>query len=111
MKIKRWLSELWEPERMNDLDISEISTALSDMATRYRWLETLVDDLKQMNSDIDRRLLNGKQEGISDLCARRKAYQDILESVLSARRTVTQAERHNPRHPVDEFINLDRVTA
>lgn len=110
MKIKRWLSEMWEPELANDLDISAISSALSDMATRMTWLESIVDDLKQINLEIDKRVLNGKTSDLTDLCARRKAYQDILGSTLSARRTVTQAERHNPRTGLP-LVDLDRVTA
>lgn len=108
--VKRWLSEVFKPEQAQDLDISAIASALGDQTVRTKWLESILSDLFLINMEIDRRVLKGIPEGITDLCARRKAYQDVLASVLSAKRSCTSNERHNPREKVP-FVNLDRVTA
>ena len=111
-KLKKWLKDYFNPEEFNDLDVEGIVQALNDSSVRHVWLTSVLSDLKAINLEVDRRLLDGGSEyGLTDLCARRKAYQDILSGVLSARRTVvsgTQEVRHNPR-PVS--IDLDRVTA
>lgn len=108
-KLTKWLKDIFEPGDYNDLDIGAISSAMNDFATRLVWLRICLDDLKALNMEVDKRLLTGSEMGLIDLCARRKAYQDILEAVLTARRQVTQTDRPNPLpRPV---IDLDRVTA
>lgn len=108
-KLKRWFNEYFAPEEFNGLDTSAIADALNDSAVRGIWLNSCFEEIKRVNIEVDRRLLTGMEMGLIDLCARRKAYQDMLESVLSARRVVTQEVRHNPK--ADVVVNLDRVTA
>lgn len=107
-KIRRWLKDYFAPG--HDMDVYAIGEALNDPATRTYWLAQMLDDIHVMNIDVDRKLLMGSDFRLSDLCARRKAYQDVLEAILSARRAVTQGERHNPRVQVP-VVDLDRVTA
>ena len=109
MKIKRWLKEIFDPVQFNNLDMAAIGGAFNDPSIRQLWLEYCFDELKAMNVEVDRRLLADANLSFTDLCARRKAFQDILEAVLSARRKLMQGIRPNPRNEVD--INLDRVTA
>lgn len=108
-QLKRWLRELFDPESLNNLDTMAISRAFDDAAVRHLWLIYCLDELTEMNLEVDRRLLSGEEVGLIDLCARRKAFQDILEAVLSARRKLTQEVRPNPRSLV--AVDLDRVTA
>jgi len=108
-KLKRFFSQMLYPDAFNDLDTSAIGEALNDAGVRNLWLFGCFDELKRINLEVDRRLLSDTQYGLIDLCARRKAYQDMLESILSARRQVTQGQRPNPQPPVS--VNLDRVTA
>lgn len=93
---------------MNDLDVQGIRDALNDSGVRTIWMNTCLDELMRINREVDRRLLSGEAYGLVDLCARRKAYQDILENVLSARRAVTQGVAHNPL--IKSAVDLDRVT-
>lgn len=109
-KIKEWLQDIFSPEDFNDLNIVSIGEAFNDPGVRKRWLLDLFEEIKRINMDLDRRLLVGTEFGLTDLCARRKAIQDVLELVLSARRAVVQEERPNPRVQVSG-VNLDRVTA
>lgn len=109
MKLNRWMKDFFNPRTFNDLDLESIGQALGNPTVREIWLMGILTDLKQMNKDVDRRLLSGNDFRLTDLCARRKAYQDILEAIASARRQVMQEVRPNPTVPVD--INLDRVTA
>lgn len=106
-KLERWLKDIFDPER--DLDIDAIRSAFNDVSVRSIWLSGCLDELRRMNMEVDKRLLNGANLSLADLCARRKAYQDILEAVLSARRQVTQESRPNPKVAV--AVNLDRVTS
>lgn len=107
-KLRKWISDIFDPEVMNDLDVGAIASALNDSAIRAFWLNGLLDELKRINQEVDRILLGDGMGNISDLCARRKTYQDILEGVLSARRIVTQGVAHNP--PSRPLVDLDRVT-
>lgn len=107
-KIKKWFQEIFEPEEFNDLDVYGVAEALNDSDIRKRWFLAVLDEIKQININVDRRLLSGQDFGLSDLCARRKAFQDALELVLTIKRQGRQDVRHNPGQQV---INLDRVTA
>lgn len=108
-KIKRWFRELFEPENFNGIDTAAISGAFNDPAVRSLWLTYCFDEVVRINLEVDKRLLNGSEFGLIDLCARRKAFQDVLEAVLLSRRKLTQDIRPNPRPLV--AIDLDRVTA
>lgn len=109
-KLPRWIKDFFNPEQFNNLDIQAIGDALNDHAVRGVWLSECLQELKRINIEVDMRLLSGNEMNLIDLCARRKAYQDMLESILTARRRVLKQELpHNPRLPV--AVNLDRVTA
>ncbi len=108
-KIKRWFKEIFEPEVFNDLDTAAIAGAFNDPGVRTLWLAYCLDEIKEINMEVDKRLLQGSELGLLDLCARRKAFQDVLEAIPAARRKLTQDVRPNPR-PVG-VVNLDRVTA
>ena len=108
-KLKAWLNDIFEAEDFGDLDIGAMGEALGDPTVRTLFLNACLDELKRIHLDVDKRLLTGSEMGLTDLCARRKAFQDVLESILIARRVVRKEVRHNPRP--ETFIDLDRVTA
>ncbi len=105
-KISRWLNQIFSPKELHGLDIQEILAALNEEPTRKMWIYETLQELKRMNLEIDKRLLTGTTYNITDLAARRKAYQDILDGILSARR---QVRGHNPKS-MGQF-DLDSVTA
>jgi len=107
--IYEWMSSMFGAEEAQDLNIGLIAESLSELSVRTAWLEMVLGMIQQINMDVDNRLLKQDKKDITDLCARRKAIQDVLEAVLSARRVVLgQAPRHNPRPAV---VDLDHVTA
>lgn len=108
-QVKRWLKEIFGAEEFNNLDTAAIANAFNDPGVRALWLVYCFEELRNINMEVDRRLLSGTEMGLIDLCARRKAFQDILEAIPSARRKLTQDVRPNPRILND--VNLDRVTA
>lgn len=109
-KIKRWLKEIFEPEYFNGLDTAAVAGAFNDPGVRSLWLAYCFEEIVRINMEVDKRLLAARdtEMDLIDLCARRKAFQDILEAVLSARRKLTQDVRPNPRP--QGVIDLDRVT-
>lgn len=107
-KIKRWFREIFEPEVFNGIDTSMIAGAFNDPSVRSLWLTYCFEEIVRINMEVDKRLLFGTEMGLIDLCARRKAFQDILEAGLSARRKLAQDVRPNPQ-PLSA-VNLDRVT-
>ncbi len=108
-KLKDWLNDIFEADDFGDLDIGTIGEALGDTTVRTMFLNSCLDELKRIHLEVDKRLLSGSELGLIDLCSRRKAYQDVLESILSARRVVRKEVRHNPQP--ETVVNLDRVTA
>lgn len=108
-KIKRWFKEMFDPETFNNMDTAAIAGALNDPGVRTLWLAYCFDEIKNINMEVDKRLLSGVYLDFVALCARRKAFQDVLEAILSSRRKLTQDVRPNPTREV--LINLDRVTA
>lgn len=108
-KLKRWFRDFFAPESFNDMDVGAIGEAFNDSQVRSIWLVNCFEELKRLHMDVDKRLLLGNTLNLKDLCARRKAYQEILESVLSAKRQATQDVRQNPKPKV--LVDLDRVTA
>lgn len=109
-KIKRWLRDIFAPHDFNDIDTDAIRAAFNDSSVRAFWLSACFDELKRINLEVDQRLLSGTNLQLTDLCARRRAYQDMLELVLSAKRRVVQ-ETQDLRPNLPSGVNLDRVTA
>jgi hypothetical protein len=107
-KLKAWLSEIFELPHYEDISLEAIATALNEPRVRAIWLEYMTDELKRIHLEIDKRLVEGSVS-IGDLGTRRRAYQDTLQYILSAKRAVS----HDPRHNQQErsFIDLDRLTA
>lgn len=107
-KLQQWLKNVFEPEEYNDLDVTSIAEALNDSSIRHRWFLDVLEEIRRINIEVDKRLLSGPEYGLTDLCARRKAIQYVLEAVLSVKRQVKQEVRPNPQV---QIVNLDRVTA
>lgn len=106
-KLKRWIREYFFPDALNKLDTEYLLQALNDARVREVWLRECIAQLMLLNLEVDRRVLGGETHNIVDLCARRKAFQDILELILFARRHIRQDASPNPR----VFgVDLDRVT-
>lgn len=107
-KIKRWFKEIFDPR--DDLDMTAIGLAMNEPEVRTVWLMNHLNAIHDMNLEIDKRLLLGSEINLVSLSARRKAFQDVLEGILSAKRQVAHGLRQNPR-PEMIGVNLDRVTA
>jgi len=109
-KIVKWFSEMFADPEFTDLNMAAIGEALNDLSVRTIWLNSCLTEIKRIHMEVDSRLLSGNPQSITDLCARRKAFRDMLESILSARRQVMNVqERPNPKSPI--LVDLDRVTA
>jgi len=103
-RIPRWLKSIFSPNDLQNLDVHEILDALNDSSVRKEWILETFEELKRINLEVDRKLLSD-EGNIIGLAARRKAYQDMLESILTARR---REKNPNPRSK-GEF-DLDSVT-
>lgn len=107
-KIQRWFNAIFDPKEMQNLDAFDLLDAMTDPVIRKEWLHGVFEELKRLNLEVDRRLLNGGFR-IEDLCARRSAYQEVLEAILIAKRSITMGRNPNPSRKVEGF-DLDSVT-
>jgi hypothetical protein len=105
-KILRKLEGIFSPKELQGLDSVELLDALNDPGIRKQWLFDIYEELKRMNLEIDVKLRSGEGFYFNDLCARRKAFQDVLDTVLSAKR---QVRSHNPADK--SAYDFDAVTA
>lgn len=105
-KLSRWLKDAFTPKELHGLDVQEILAALNEEPVRKLWMYEAFQELKRMNLEIDKRLLSNTTSNLIDLAARRKAYQDILDGILSARR---QIHSQNPK--TKGQFDLESVTA
>lgn len=112
-QLKRFLKDIFAPGDFNNLDTQAIRDAFNDSSVRAVWLSKCLEEIKRLNIEVEKRLLSDSgRSDLTDICSRRKAIQDMLEDVLSAKRQVvsgTQDLRQNPFSKND--VNLDRVTA
>ena len=108
-KIRQILDDWFKPEAQYGASVDDIVTILENPQARAIFARELLDGCYGANIEVDRALLGGQNYLLNDLCAKRQAFNRVLEIILSARRQVMQTQRHNPR-PV-EFIDMDRVTA
>jgi hypothetical protein len=105
-KLFRHLNEIFSPKELQGLDSMELLDAFNDPAVRKQWMWDVYEELKRMNLEIDMKLRNGEGFNFQDLCARRKAYQDMMDAILSAKR---QVRSNNPKDK--SGFDLDAVTA
>ena len=104
-KIFKKFTDIFSPKQLQGLDSMELIDAFVDPAVRKLWLWEVYEELKRMNLAIDKQLREGNPYNFDDLCARRKAYQDVLDAILRAKRQV----RNN--NPADKSgFDLDAVT-
>lgn len=106
-KLPRYLLRLFSPKHLQNLDVLELLQAMNNETVRKLWLYDIYQELREMNLGIEKALLN-QDTRINDLSARRKAYQDVLEGILGAKRRQTEETDHD--HNVQSLIDLDRVT-
>lgn len=105
-KIFKRFSDIFSPKALQGLDSHELLAAFNDPVVRKEWLWSVYEELKALNLKIDASLTSGADVSLFDLSARRKAYQDILEAILAAKRL---AHSHNPADK--SGFDLDAVTA
>lgn len=106
-KVARYLSRLFSPKHLQDIDVLDLLAAMSNETVRKAWIYEVYQDLRQMNLDVETALLN-EDFRLTDLAARRKAYQEILEKILVARNRQVKEKHPDPRPMVE--VDLDRVT-
>ena len=106
-KMPRFLSRLFSPAYMQDIDFVDLLNTLNDPVVRRIWIHEVYQELRNTNLAVDRGLLSGSPR-INDLSSRRKAIRDILEMILKAKSRHVEEKDPNPRF--ESEIDLDRVT-
>ncbi len=105
-KILKRFKDIFNPKELQQLDSMELLNALNDPLVRKIWLWDTYEELKRLNLLVDSNLLEGHDLSLTNLCARRRSYQDVLEGILSAQR---QAKSNNPKDK--SGFDLAAVTA
>lgn len=106
-KIARYFKRLFSPRYMQDIDMMDLIHALNSETVRKIWLFEVYQELRNLNLGVDKALLGGDLR-INDLSARRKAFQDVLEMLITARKRSLAEKDPNPRYMSE--VDLDRVT-
>lgn len=96
MKVPEFLSGLFEPSQIQDLEIAQISFALSDASVRGHWLREIFKEIQSINQSIDSDLLHKKEMDVKEKSTRRRTLQFVLEQALSSKRSVEGESRHIP---------------
>lgn len=102
-KMPKLLKDLFTPKEMHGLDIEDLALSLSDAQVRKVWLMEVLEEMKNLNLEVDKRLLSKEQWNITDLAIKRKAYQDILDKVQIAKR---RAKTLTPQFDLDSVTVL-----
>jgi len=100
--------DLFWPRAYLGIDAYEVLDALKDDVIRKTWLYEVLEEIKRMSLDIDKKLLEGTLRDLTVLSARRKALQFILDKALEAKREVERARNHNPQDR--SHFDLESVT-
>lgn len=105
-KLPRFLSSLFSPLYMQDLDVVDLLNLLNDPSVRRKWLFGIYEELRNVNLSVDRALLRGAGH-LDDLSARRKALRDMLELLARTRSSMGEKD-HDLAFQAE--VDLDRVT-
>lgn len=109
-RILRRFHEIFSPKELQQLDAMELVDAMNDPVIRKHWLHAIFEELKRLNLEMDQILLRNEAYRFPDLAARRKAFQDALELILSAKRGVLLGRNHNQAGTKVGQFDLDSVT-
>lgn len=104
-KLSRYLKNVFSPKELQGLDVREILAAFNEEPIRKLWIFEAFKELQRLNLEIDRRLSTNEIVYLTDLAVRRKAFQDVLEGILSAKRQI-----HNQNPKAKGEFDLDSVT-
>ena len=101
MKIVEFLSNLWHPAEMQDLNVQEVQGALGDPSIRKHWLHTVLGEVKDINRRTHKALIEGRlDERFVQESARLQGIEYVLRQVLNSKNSVALDKRHN--HIEDE---------
>lgn len=104
-KVPRFLLNLFSPQHLQNLDVLELLEAFNNPTVRKLWIYEVYQELRALNLGVEKALLTGKT---TDLSVRRKAIQDVLELITTAKRRCS--EEKDPDHKILAEVDLDRVT-
>lgn len=104
-KVPRFLLNLFSPQHLQNLDVLELLEAFNNPTVRKLWIYEVYQELRALNLGIEKALVSGN---VKDLSARRKAYRDVLELILVAKRRCLEEKDPDPRFKSE--IDMDRVT-
>ena len=93
------LGDLFNPHAYLELDVYDVLDGLKDDVVRKNWLFEVLQEIKRLSLDIDKMLETGNVSGISNLSARRKGLQFVLEAAIEQKNAVHREPNHNPTPP------------
>lgn len=96
MKIVEYISNIWHPAEMQDLNVQELQGALGDPSIRKHWLFTVLGEVKDINRRTHKALMDGKlDERFIQESARLQGIEFVLRQVLNSKNSVALDKRHN----------------
>lgn len=96
MKIIEYLSNIWHPAEMQDLNVQELQGALTDPSIRKHWLFNVLGEVKDINRRTHKALIEGKlDQRFVQESARLQGIEYVLRQVLNSKNSVELDKRHN----------------
>lgn len=96
MKIVEFLSNLWRPAEMQDLNVQEVQAALMDASVRKHWLHSILGEVKEINRRTHKALIEGKlDDQFVQESARLQGIEYVLRQVLHSKTSMELEKRHN----------------
>lgn len=96
MKIVAYLSNLFHPTMMQDINVQEVLSGLNDASIRKHWLFSVLEEVKAINQRTHKALSDGKlSERFVQESARLQGIEFVLRQVLLSKNSVALDMRHN----------------
>lgn len=86
-RLAKWISSLYEPEKTNiqEGSLERIMLALNEPAVRRHWVESLIEELRNINVRFDRKMEDGIYNQFEEDMYRRRAIVFCLNQILDSK--------------------------
>jgi hypothetical protein len=110
MSLKKWLESMIHPSKSNLADgtAETIMIALNEPGVRRRWVESLIEELWQLNIKIDRLMEQEAEKEWPKISQRRNAIVYCLQLILDSKSALDYERASAPEPGPFEGVAVQR---